>query len=94
MEKNEHFYAFIGQLVTIGSPNQQTGNCSMYGDIVAFLSRQDRDYYVDNYVDYDFNKIARKCNRSTARQYLLGMPMHTFNEYMQYVDLNAGEATL
>lgn len=86
-----NYYCFKGQNATTGSPNTQTGCMSMYGDILAFSTKQKRDKFVAEYYGNNPSVFVRKCNKKTARGYCLGMSMYTFKEYMQYVLQNADE---
>lgn len=88
---SKYFYAFKGQNATTGTPNIKTGLMSYYGDIITFSSRAKRDRFFDEYYSNNPSEYVAKCNKSTARQYCLGMSVYDFNEYMRYVESLADE---
>ena len=88
----KYYLAFRGQNATTGTPNSITGLSSMYGDLIAFTSKENRQHYVDYY--YDNNNPSAfviAVNRKQARGYNLGMSMHCYNEYVKEAELNADE---
>ena len=81
------FYLFQGQNATTGTPNATTGRMSMYGDILAFDTKKERDEYHENfYNSSNPSEYTEKCNRTTARKYFLGMSVPSFDDYMSAVE--------
>ena len=86
-----YYLAFNGQNATTGTPNRLTGLSSMYGDIIAFTSKDNRDRYVAEYYDNNPSVFVVAVNRKQARGYNLGMSMYDYNEYIRFVESNADE---
>lgn len=82
----KYYYAFVGQNATTGRPNSKTGKYNTYGDLIAFTSRKERDGYVDNYSSYTGLEYAVKCNKSSARQFFLGMSVYDYQEHLKMIN--------
>ena len=87
------FYVFQGQNATHGTPNVSTGLKSLYGNILAFNTEEERDEYHENfYNSSNPSEYTEKCNRTTARKYFLGMSVAAFDEYLKIVDSRGDSA--
>jgi hypothetical protein len=80
------YYAFIGQNATTGKPNTRTGYHSLYGDLYAFISKRERDCFVDSRYNSSSQIIAVATNKRDAkRKYFKGMTQVEFDQYLLYV---------
>ena len=86
-----NYYAFKGQNASFGKPNERTGLMSTYGDLIAFSSRANRDYFVENYYGNNPSEFVVSANKKQARGYCLGMSVRSYEEYLRYVDSNVDE---
>ena len=87
----KYYLVWKGQNSTCGTPNDTTGLSSMYGELIAFTSKENRQHYVDYYYDDNPSVFVVAVNRKQARGYNLGMSMYYYNEYIKEVELNADE---
>lgn len=87
-KKMSKFYGlFIGQNASTGTSNNQTGGMSFYGNVLRFDSIKTRAYYIETH-QFDANEvIIVPGGRQTMRNYCLGMSLHTFVEYVNYLDV-------
>lgn len=78
------FFVWVGQNATIGTPHRQTGCMSMYGDFIAFSSKDQRDEYHDNFRSngYDY---CKKCTGNTGRKYKLGLSVCDYWYHIAHV---------
>ena len=86
-----NYYAFKGQNASCGKPNQTTGLYNTYGDLIAFSSKEKRDYFVENYYGNNPSEFVVSANKKQARGYCLGMSVRNYEEYLHYVDSNVDE---
>ncbi len=86
----KNYYLFKGQNATTGKPNPTTGKMSYYGELLAFSTKQARDEYHENFYNHSNpSEFTKKCSRTTARGYFLGMSVDSFKEYLKLVDFDA-----
>jgi len=83
-----YYYAFKGQNSNWGTPNPQTGMYNTFGKLKAFKTRAKRDEYC-NTVRLDGYEFVRKCSKSSARQFTLGMSVASYEEMLAYLNLEA-----
>lgn len=81
------YLAWVGQNATTGTPHKVTGNMSMYGKLVSFDKKTDRDVFVDGFYSNNPSEFARKTNAKEAKTlYLAGLTQNQFDEYLQHVE--------
>lgn len=82
----KYYYAFVGQNASTGRPHPQTGKYDTWGKLRAFSSRKERDEHVDNFYSNNPSEFAVKCNKSSARQFFLGMSVRDYEEHLKMVN--------
>tara|TARA_R110000851_G_scaffold217502_1_gene370463 strand:+ start:864 stop:1169 length:306 start_codon:yes stop_codon:yes gene_type:complete len=87
------YYVFKGLNSTCGTPHPSTGLFNIYGDLIAFTSKVERDHFFDDYFDCNNHRLSlAKCSATTCRQFFLGMSVHQMREHIEMiVDAEADE---
>ncbi len=79
------YYINIGQNMSVGTPNAMTGRMSMYGDLIAFRSKKERDVFFDNKI-LEPSETMEKCSKTSARKFNMGMTIREFDEYIEIIN--------
>lgn len=84
------YYVFVGQLnTTSGRPHPTTGRYSIYGDLLAFSTRKQRDEFYNNFYSSNVFESCVKTNKNSARsRFFRGMTQIEFDDYLSYVANN------
>lgn len=84
-------YVFKGQNASTGESNKITGRMSFYGEVLAFNTRKEAIQYVEDFETPYHSDICVIGGRRVMRQYCLGMTVASFNEYLDFEDMNPTE---
>lgn len=80
------YLAWIGQNATTGTPHPQTGRLSMYGDLVVFYSKQERDSFCNEY-NYLHDCYPVPTNMKEAKsKYCAGMTQVAFEDTIRLLE--------
>lgn len=82
--KKTEWYVFRNHKASCGEPNKITGRMSIYGEIVKFRNKRERDDY---FKDYRYSTHpAKKCSKRQLRGFHEGMTVRDFEEHLSEVE--------
>lgn len=80
------YYVFIGQNATTGTPNPNSGNLSVYGDLKSFHTLESRNEFFNNFHSNNSSMRIWKTNKQSARlKFFGGMTQNGYNDYLDQV---------
>lgn len=85
MPENRQYYAWVGQNASTGTPNPITGGMSMYGTNHVFVSKKERDEFVNGYRSDNPSKQCIACSLRGLRRRNLGCSVRAFGQDLQTI---------